>query len=113
MGLEDVAFSEARWKGVSMAVSRRRFSPEFKTEAVREVVDKSKSIADVSRSLGISEQTLGNWVRAYRNSHDANGVPMSFEERTRVKELERENRELKEQLDFLEKAAAFFAQRRR
>jgi len=93
--------------------SRRSFSPEFKAEAVREVLDSKRSIADVAKSVGIPPQTLGNWVRVHKESIDSTGKPLTVEERAEIKKLQRENAELREQVTFLEKAAAFFAQRRR
>lgn len=70
-----------------------------------------KSLAAVARGLGINEGTLGNWVSTYRNKHPAAEEPLTVSERARLKELERENRELRMQKEFLEKAAAFFASR--
>jgi transposase-like protein len=46
----------------------KTYSPEFRDEAARLVVETSRPIADVARELGISETSLGNWVRAYRES---------------------------------------------
>jgi transposase len=92
---------------------RRVFSREFKDEAVREVLDSKRSLADVAKVLGLPPQTLGNWVRAYRESIDSAGKPLTVEERVHVKKLQRENADLREQVVFLEKAAAFFAQKRR
>ena len=46
----------------------KNFSPEFRNEAARMVVETSRPIADVARELGVSETSLGNWVRAYRPS---------------------------------------------
>jgi transposase len=40
----------------------RKFSPEFRDEAVRLVIESSRPIAQVARELGINEGTLGNWV---------------------------------------------------
>ena len=51
-----------------MAGKKKNFTPEFRDEASREVVDNSRSIASVARGIGVSETTLGNWVRAYRVS---------------------------------------------
>ena len=51
-----------------MAGKYRKFSPEFREEAARMVVETSRAIADVARELGINETSLGNWVRAYRNT---------------------------------------------
>ena len=44
----------------------KNYSPEFREEAARLVVETSRPIADVARELGISETSIGNWVRAYR-----------------------------------------------
>ena len=45
-----------------MARDRVRFSPEFKDEAVRLVIESGRPIAQVARELGINDGTLGNWV---------------------------------------------------
>jgi transposase len=73
------------------------------------VVETSRAIADVARELGISETSLGNWVRAYRKKHAEDEPPLQLSERARLRELERENRELRMKNDFLSKAAAYFA----
>jgi transposase len=87
----------------------RKFSPEFREEAARMVVDTSRAIADVARELGVSETSLGNWTRAYREKHADYEPPLQLPERARLRELERENRELRMKADFLSKAAAYFA----
>ena len=86
----------------------RKFSPEYRNEAVKMVIDTSRPIAEVARDLGINEGTLGNWVNKYRTDHPAS-EELTIDERARLKELERENRELRLERDFLKKAAAFFA----
>ena len=86
----------------------RKFSAEYREEAVRMVLDSSRPIAAVARDLGINEGTLGNWVSRYRAEHPVS-EELSIDERDRLKELERENRELRMERDFLKKAAAFFA----
>ena len=93
-----------------MARNRRKFSPEYKDEAVRMVIETSKPIAEVARDLGINEGTLGNWVNTYRTSHAGEEPALSVAERARLRELEKENRELRMEREFLKKAAAFFAQ---
>jgi transposase-like protein len=87
----------------------KTYSPEFRDEAARLVVDTSRPIADVARELGISETSLGNWVRAYRKNHAEDEPPLKVSERARLRELERENRELRMKNEFLSKAAAYFA----
>ena len=88
-----------------MSSQRGKYSPEFKEAAVREVIDNSRTIADVARSLDVVEQTLGNWVKAFRELHVGEQPELSVSERARIKELERENRELKLENEFLGKCA--------
>lgn len=93
-----------------MARQKRTYSQEYRDEAVKLVIETSRPIAVVARELGLLEGTLGNWVNAYRKSHPVEEQPLAMPERARLKELERENRELRMQNEFLKKAAAFFAQ---
>ena len=90
-----------------MSGKYRKFSPEFREEAAKMVVETSRAIADVARELGISETSLGNWVRAYREKHAEDEPPLQISERARLRELEREVRELRMKADFLAKAAAY------
>jgi transposase-like protein len=89
---------------------RRKFSPEFKDEAVKMVIESSRAIAEVAREIQVNEGTLGNWVNKYRVEHADEDPPLSVSDRARLRELERENRELRIKAEFLGKAAAFFAQ---
>ena len=97
-----------------MSSKRGSYSREFKETAVREVIDHSRPITDVARQLGLVEQTLGNWVKAYRVEHAGEAEPeLSVSERTRLKELERKVRELEMENEFLGKSVAFFAKKHR
>ena len=89
-------------------MGKRAFSAEYREEAVKMVLETGRPIAAVARDLGINEGTLGNWVNKYRDEHPAS-EELSISERARLKELEKENRELRMERDFLKKAAAFFA----
>jgi transposase len=91
----------------------RKFSPEFREEAARMVVETSRPIAEVARELGINETSLGNWVRDYRKKHAEDEPPLELSERARLRELERRNREMEMELAFLKKAAAYFAREHR
>ena len=93
-----------------MRERRRKFSPEFKDEAVKMVIESSRAIAEVAREIQVNEGTLGNWVNKYRVEHADEEPPLSVSDRARLRELERENRELSMKAEFLGKAAAFFAQ---
>ncbi|GAA0930372.1 transposase [Nonomuraea longicatena] len=93
-----------------MTRRRRRFSPEFKEEAVRMVLEGERTVAAVAREFDINASTLGSWVARYRIASAQDGrQALSGPERARIRELERENAELREKLIFLKKAAAFFA----
>jgi transposase len=93
-----------------MSKSRRSFTPEFKEEAAKSVVETSRPIALVAREIGVNEQTLRNWVAAYRREHAGEEPPLAVSERAHLRELEKEVRELRLKSEFLGKAAAFFAQ---
>ena len=92
-----------------MPAQRRKFSPQFKAEAVQMVIETGKPIAEVARDLGVVAQTLGNWVQAWRDANPEPETAVSPVERARVKEMEDEIRRLRMENEFLKKAAAFFA----
>lgn len=89
--------------------TRRKFSAQFKQEAVQLVVQEDRPIVEVAGELGINAGTLGNWVKLYRRSHAEEEAPLNLPERVRLAEAEAENRRLRMENEFLEKAAAFFA----
>jgi transposase len=82
---------------------RRKFSPEFKDEAVKMVIESSRAIAEVAREIQVNEGTLGNWVNKYRVEHADEEPPLPVSDRARLRELERENRELRMKAEFLGK----------
>ena len=95
-----------------MARKRTRFSPEFKEQLVllyREQRTR-KTVSQVARENGVGAETLRNWVKAYEAAHPDVEDPLTISERARLRELEKENRELRLEREFLGKAAAFFAQ---
>jgi transposase len=71
---------------------------------VKLVIETSRPVAIVAKELGINESTLGNWVNAYRREHAGEEPLLSVSDRARLREVERENRELKMELEFLKKA---------
>jgi transposase len=84
--------------------NRRKFTPEFKAEAVALVEASGGNIAAVAKELGIHDSSLGNWVRQFREQ--AEGAP-SVEERVEIRELKRELDRVKRERDILAKAVAF------
>jgi transposase len=92
-----------------MPERRRKFSSQFKAEAVQMVLETGKPIAEVARDLGVNDGTLGNWVKAWRDENPEPEQTLSPVERARVSEMEAEVRRLRMENEFLKKAAAFFA----
>lgn len=88
---------------------RSRYTLEFKQEAVR-LVQSGQSMAAVSRSLGIVEQTLFNWVKASREGRltGADSKPVSAEQ-MEISRLRAELARVKMERDILKKATAYFA----
>ena len=92
-----------------MSVKRRKFSPQYKAEAVQMVVQPGRTIAAVARDLGIHETTLGNWVSRWNDEHPKTEAEDTPVDRARIAELEAEVARLRMENEFLKKAAAFFA----
>ena len=93
-----------------MSRAKRAFSPEFREDAVRLVIESSRPTASVARELQIGEGTLGNWVSVYRRDHVGEEPGLDVGERARLRELERKYREVKWENAVLNKAAAYVAQ---
>ncbi len=91
--------------------SRRKFTQEFKDDAVSLVIDQGYSCAEVARRLGVSDNNVNRWVRKYRQRHEvesADGLSPG-EMEAELKRLRKENKRLEMERDILKKAAAFFA----
>jgi len=94
----------------------KRFSPEVRERAVRMVHEHQAehesqwaAIVSIAEKIGCAAETLRKWVRqAERDTGKRPGL--TTDERERLKQLERENRELKRANEILRKASAFFAQ---
>jgi len=88
---------------------KKSYSPEYREEAVKLVIETSRPIAQVAKELGVQEGTLGSWVARYRREHVSDEPELTVPERARLRQLERETRELRMENEFLKKAAAYFA----
>lgn len=84
-----------------------KFPVEFRRDAVALVLDEGRSIADVGRSVGVNEGTLGNWVRLERIERgERDGL--TVDERADLAELRSENAQLRMERDLLKRSLAFW-----
>lgn len=88
-----------------------KYPEEFRREALELVRTSDRSIAEVARSLGITDSTLHNWLKAERDAKRRAEDPnaLSESERDELARLRRENIELRTDREILRKAAAYFA----
>ena len=89
----------------------KRYTEEFKIEAIKLVLDGKTSQNQVAEDIGIAGTTLSTWVRKYK-ADPSRGIqnalhPTDAERELRL--LKKQNRELQEENEILKKAAAFFA----
>ena len=93
-----------------MSDKRRRFTPEFRAEAVKLVTDTGRPIAHVAAEIGVGAQLLGRWVlQATKAPAGAADRPLDASERAELERLRKENADLRLDRSFLKKAAVFFA----
>ena len=94
-----------------MGTSKRKmYTPEYRREAARLVIDTGRTIAAVAREIGVGEQLLGRWVQHERDRASGGAqAPLDLDERAELERLRREVAELRMDNEFLGKAAAIFA----
>jgi transposase len=92
-----------------MPRSRPPYPPEFRAEAVELIHSGTKSFSQLSRDLGVSDQTLRNWVRQAELDSGRRHDGLTTNERDELRRLRAENRTLRMERDLLKKAAVFFA----
>lgn len=92
-------------------MQRRKFSREYKLEAVRLVRERGVSVAQAARDLDVHENVLRKWVREFAaDPRDAfPGHGQMKPEQLEIERLRREVARLKAERDILKKAAAYFA----
>ena len=89
---------------------RRKYTPEYRREAARLVIDTGRPIVEVAREIGVGEALLGRWVARERELSPPQTV-VSESERAELDRLRVENQQLRMDNDFLARAASFFASR--
>ncbi|PIE28038.1 MAG: hypothetical protein CSA58_01070 [Micrococcales bacterium] len=105
-------------EGWVVVATRRRFTDEYKRQAVEFVLDSDRPVAEVARNIGCHEMTLGKWVKKERESRAAKdpGEPLDASERAELVRLREQTKtdrakisELEMQVEFAKKVATWFA----
>ena len=92
-----------------MGSTRRRFTDEYKQHAVRLVLDSGDPVAEIARSIGVHEMTLGKWVKKARDGGEESARPLDDNERAELERLRKEVARLRMEAEFAKKVAAWFA----
>ena len=93
-----------------MGSTRRKFTDEYKANAVDLVLSSDRFIASVARSIGVHEYTLGKWVKKAREEDEGSSEkPLNESERQELERLRKESAQAKMEIEFAKKVAAWFA----
>jgi len=91
-------------------MSNQRFDQDFKNEIIRLFLEEGRTKQSLADEYGVSKNTIDYWLKQYRKECEDNSEKKaqadSYAENKRLKQ---ENLELKKEIEFLKKAAAFFA----
>ncbi len=88
-------------------MSSKRYPEEFRIEAVKQVTDRGRPVAEVAQALGVSIDSLYGWLKRYQVSEPARSAQVGQD--TELRRLKAELRRVTEERDILKKAAAYFA----
>ena len=90
-------------------MSSQRYSPEFKDEAVRQVIERGYSVADVSQRLGVSSHSPYKWVKAVTPDKKEQHAAELVETKSEILRLRAQLRRTEEERDIQKRAARYFA----
>ena len=90
-------------------MSTQRFTPEFKQEAVRQIVERGYSVAEVSARLGVSSHSLYKWVKTVTPDKTQKQASELIEAKGEILRLRAQLHRTEEERDILKKAARYFA----
>jgi len=94
-----------------MSRMRRKFDTSFRLEVAKMVKDQGMKISEVCRSVNLGETAVRRWVQQYESELQGNpgiGMPLTADQQ-RIRQLEEDNRRLRQDVEILKKASAFFA----
>jgi transposase len=90
-------------------MSSQRFAPEFKDEAVRQVLERGYPVTEVAQRLGVSAHSLYKWIKAVKPNKSDQQATELVEAKSEILRLCAQLRRTEEERDILKKAAAYFA----
>lgn len=90
-------------------MSSQRYPPEFKDEAVRQVLERGYTVAEVSQRLGVSAHSIYKWVKAVKPDKSDEQAAELVEAKSEILRLRAQMRRIEEERDILKKAARYFA----
>ena len=90
-------------------MTHRRFTDEFKEEAVKQVKERGYRVSEVSERLGVSAHSLYKWLKQARGNNGRHGKDHAEALRQENLRLKNELKRVEEERDILKKAAAYFA----
>ena len=92
---------------------RRSFTPEFKAEIVELCQQGDRSVGQVAKDFDLTETAVREWVKQAERDAGTGDGGLTSDERSELAQLRRENRRLKEDVEILKRATAFFAKETR
>lgn len=84
----------------------KHYSAEFKEQAVKLATESDRSIAEIAKELGVSNESLRSWIR---KGSGGKSIAKEISKDEQIRQLQKENRRLKMEHEILKKATAFFA----
>ena len=88
-------------------MSSKRYTDEFKIEAVKQVIDRNYKISDVANRLGVTTKSIHNWIAIYGNPSTQHQTIDA--QQSELRKLKAELRRVTEERDILKEAAVYFA----
>lgn len=90
-------------------MSRKRYTEEFKCDAVKQIIERGYSVTEISKRLGVSGHSLYKWVKEFGGGRDKRSSDAVDTIRQENAQLKAELKRVEEERDILKKAAAYFA----
>jgi len=87
----------------------KRYPKDFKLDAIRLVLEQGYSLKEAGAKMGVCSWSIGHWIRQFRGTGELDGIVKNMSPSDELKELRKENKQLRLEVEILKKAAAYFA----